>query len=194
MDTINQIYDKHQTWIDITKTFDVNSETAKDIVSEMYIRVLKHTRDEGKSILYDNGEINYYFIFITLRNLVYDLKREEKKIHYVGVEGLQSRENEDYIEDPNIYDKHKTITEWFEHPEFLELLQAETFIKDFTKDKMQIYYLRRIFEEVFVEGKKIAKLSRDSKITYWSLRNTIKIIKKQIKKEYETRHTLRENI
>ena len=182
MDTINQIYDKHQTWIDITKTFDVNSETAKDIVSEMYIRVLKHTRDEGKSILYENGEINYYFIFITLRNLVYDLKREEKKIHYIGVEGLHSREDEDYIEDPYIYDKHKIITEWFEHPEFLKLLQAETFIKDFTKDKMQIYYLRRIFEEVFVEGKKIAKLSRDSKITYWSLRNTIKIIKKQIKK------------
>jgi len=193
MDTINQIYNKHQTWVDIVKTFGVNEETAKDIVSEMYIRCLKHI-DNGKSILYENGEVNYYFIFLTLRNLVYDLKREEKKIRFTSLDSLESIEVEPYTEDPHVFEKHKTITEWLEHPDFLELIKDDSFINEFTKDKMQIYYLRRIFEEVFIEGKKIAKLSRDSKITYWSLRNTIKIIKKQIKREYENRDISRKDI
>lgn len=193
MDTINQIYNKHQTWVDIVKTFGVNEETAKDIVSEMYIRCLKHI-DNGKSILYENGEVNYYFIFLTLRNLVYDLKREEKKIRFTSLDSLESREVEPYTEDTNVFEKHKTITEWLEHPDFLDLIKDDSFINEFTKDKMQIYYLRRIFEKVFIEGKKIAKLSRDSKITYWSLRNTIKIIKKQIKREYENRDISRTDI
>ena len=152
----------------------------------MYINVHKHI-ENGNSVLYDNNEINYYFIFITLRNLVYDLKRKEKKVRFVETSFLSDEQTEDYSEDPNEYDKLKSITQWLEHPDFLELIEKETKIENFTKEKMQVYYLRRIFKEVFLEGKKIAKLSRDSKITYWSLRNTIKTIKEDIKKNYEAR-------
>ena len=45
---------------------------------------------------------------------------------------------------------------------------------------MEKYYLRRIFKEVFLNKIQITKLAKDTNITYWSLRNTIKIIKKQI--------------
>ena len=41
-------------------------------------------------------------------------------------------------------------------------------------------YYKKIFEEIFIEKKSVSELSRESKITYWSLRNAIKIIKKQI--------------
>ena len=37
------------------------------------------------------------------------------------------------------------------------------------------------------------QFSRESKITYWSLRNTIKIIKKQINLEYEDRDITRDD-
>ena len=59
---------------------------------------------------------------------------------------------------------------------------------------MHLYYLRRIFKEVYLDGKKLAKFSRESKITYWSLRNTLKIIKKQIRDNYENRDITRDYI
>ena len=59
---------------------------------------------------------------------------------------------------------------------------------------MEKYYLRRIFKEVFYNKVQITKLAKDTNITYWSLRNTIKIIKKQIRKKYENRRFIRKDI
>ena len=160
MDVLEKLYQKHETWLDIVQSFRVNKDTAKDIVSEMYINVHNHVQN-GNSIIYENDEINYYFIFVTLRNLVYDLKRKEKKVQFEQITYLQSE-----VEDPkdkkyeylDEYEKLKTITQWLEHPDFLELLKDETKIQDFNKEKMQVYYLRRIFKEVFIDGKKICLL------------------------------------
>lgn len=153
----------------------------------MYINVHKHI-ESGKSVLFEDKEINYYFIYVTLRNLVYDLKRKEKKVKYEQLNCLKDLQNVDieYKEDP--YFKLKTITEWLEHDHFLELIKEDTSIEGLTKEKMQVYYLRRIFQEVFLEGKKVSRLSKDSRITYWSLRNTIKTIKQEIKSKYEARY------
>ena len=52
---------------------------------------------------------------------------------------------------------------------------------------MNAFYLRNIFEQVFVGGKKLMQFSRDTNISYWSLRNTVKVIKNEIKNRYETR-------
>ena len=74
------------------------------------------------------------------------------------------------------------------------MLENDTVLQNFSSDKMHVYYLRRIFKEVYLEGQKLAKFSRDTKITYWSLRNTLKTVKHQIKKNYENRNGTRENI
>ena len=51
-----------------------------------------------------------------------------------------------------------------------------------------------MFNEIFLEGKTIAELSRETTIGYYSLYNTVKIIKNEIKSNYETRDTSREDI
>ena len=75
---LTKLAEKNQTWIDITQSFGVNKDTAKDVVQEMYI-IVHEQLEKKKNILYENGEINYFYIFIILRNLVFDLKRKEKK-------------------------------------------------------------------------------------------------------------------
>ena len=87
----------------------------------------------------------------------------------------------------------KAITDWYENIEYLQMSQDDTQLDNYNKEKLRIYYLRKIFKEVFLDRKKVAQLSRESRITYWSLRNTIKIIVKQIKNNYETRRQSREN-
>jgi hypothetical protein len=107
---ITEIHKKHNIWLEIVESFKVNKDTAKDIVSEMYIKVQTYIQNKKADILYNDNEINYYFIYLTLRNLV------------------------------------------------------------------------------------LAEFSRESKITYWSLRNTLKIIKNQIRLDYENRNDTRNDI
>ncbi len=192
---LTKIYEKHNVWLEIAQSFSVNKETAKDVVSEMYINVQLHIENKGADLYYNEDEINYYFIYICLRNLVYDLKRKEKKVTYLQLDQLHKEaQNDPYIEKPDGYKKLKAIIDWYENPEYLSMLESDTYLKDFTSDKMHLYYLRRIFKEVYLDGKKLAKFSRETNITYWSLRNTLKSIKNQIKKEYENRDNTRDNI
>lgn len=192
---ITEIYKKHSVWLEIVESFNVNKDTAKDIVSEMYIKVQTYVNDKKADILYNKTEVNYYFIYIALRNLVFDLKRAEKKVSYTEFTESDLEESDiEYIERPDNYDKLQAVVNWYENSEYLEMLENETMLENFSSDKMHIYYLRRIFKEVYLDGKKLAKFSRESKITYWSLRNTLKIIKNQIKTDYENRDVTRENI
>ena len=192
---LTEIYKSHKIWLEIVQSFSVNAETAQDVVSEMYVNVQKHVQEKGADIYYNGNEINYYFIYICLRNLVYDLKRKEKKVTYLQInERLDLEQDDDYIEEPDAYEKLRSILEWYEKPEYLNMLENETYLEEFSSDKMHLYYLRRIFKEVYLDGKKLAKFSRETKITYWSLRNTLKTIKRQIKNEYKSRHNTRDDI
>ena len=74
--TLILIHKKHQTWIDIVKSFGCTQETSEDIVQEMYIKIHKYLEKGGSSIMY-NDEINYYFIFKTLNSIFIDIKRRK---------------------------------------------------------------------------------------------------------------------
>jgi hypothetical protein len=50
------------------------------------------------------------------------------------------------------------------------------------------YYQRKVFEEIFIHNKSISQLSRDTNISYYSLYNTVKNIKEQINKFYESKN------
>ena len=192
---VTQLYKKHNIWLGVVQSLGVNKDTAKDIVSEMYINIQTLVNDNKADIYYNKDEINYYFIYLCLRNLVFDLKRKEKKVTYTNIENSKiEAEDEEYIETPDNYKKFEAILDWYENPEYLEMLENDTVLQNFSSDKMHVYYLRRIFKEVYLEGQKLAKFSRDTKITYWSLRNTLKTVKHQIKKNYENRNGTRENI
>ena len=56
-------------------------------------------------------------------------------------------------------------------------------IESYTRQKANLTYIKFIFQKVFIENVNITKLSNEVGITYWSLRNTVLIIKEQIKNE-----------
>jgi len=77
-ETIKKLYAKHNTWVDIVSSFGCNRVTSEDLVSEMYIK-MQIKLEKGLDISYED-EINYYYVFKTLRTLFLDLKRKEKNI------------------------------------------------------------------------------------------------------------------
>ena len=150
------IAEKHKTWIEIVTSFGCPVETSEDIVQEMYIKIHKKL-NKGLDIMYKD-EVNYYYIFKTLKTLFYDLKRKEKNIIIVNIDDnineLIAPENIDYSIN---YKK-------------VNLLLSKMY-----------WYDRKVFE-IINSGESIATLSKKTGIVYHSLYNTYIKVKNEIKK------------
>ena len=146
---------KHKTWIEIVTSFGCPAETSEDIVQEMYIKIHKKL-NKGLDIMYKD-EVNYYYIFKTLRSLFYDLKRKEKNITIINIEDV---------------DIDKSISD-------IDYDKAYAIIKE-ELDNM-FWYDRKVFE-IINSGESIAEFSRKSYIQYYSLYNTYNKVKDKLKK------------
>jgi len=154
---------KHQTWVDIVSTFGCTQQLAEDIVQEMYIKI-QLTLEKGKLDIMYNDEINYYYIFKTLKTLFLDLKRKSKNIQIYSIDDPLKL---DIIKD---YDtQHSDVN--FE--------QAYEIVKNELSG--MYWYDRKVFE-IINEGESIADFSRKSKIKYYVLHWTYRKVKEKLKK------------
>ena len=151
---------KHDTWIDIVSTFGCTRRVAEDITQEMYIKIQLQV-EKGLDIMY-NDEINYYYIFKTLKSLFLDLKRRQKGIIILDIDDLSIEGDSEMIEteDVNYEESYKNVT---------------NALSD------MYWYDRKVFE-IINEGESIAAFSRESKIKYFSLYFTYKKVKEKLKK------------
>jgi DNA-directed RNA polymerase specialized sigma24 family protein len=152
--TMQLLFNKHQDWVNIVKSFGVDEDVCEDIVQEMYYKI-QLKLEKGLDIMYNETEINYYYIFKTLRSLFLDLKRKSKNIQKVQLEKVKNLQS-DIIFD-NTYEK-------------LE------------KELNDLYWYDRKVFEIITSGESIASLSRKTTIQYYSLYNTFKKVKEKIKK------------
>ena len=168
----------HDLWLAYVISFTVNPDTAKDIVQEFYLKMADYDKD-----IMIGEKINFYFVYLVLRNMVFDLKKKEKRFYFT--EELPSIEDDEYIEQDDSKSHH--ITNWLNNHN-LEELNLDNI------ENLKNIYNACVFNEVFMEGKSIAELSRETTISYYSLYNTVKIIKNEIKHNYETGNNFREDI
>ena len=105
--------------------------------------------------MYDNNEINYYYIFNTLRWLFLDLKRKHKNIYKISIDNLQI-ESYDVNYDETVKKVQKALSNMY-------------------------WYDRKVFE-VINNGESVAEFSRKSLIEYYELYNTHKKVKNKLKK------------
>ena len=198
MGTLELLYKKHKLWIKYLLEIGCPQDLCEDIVQEMYLKIDRYIKKNNNSIRYKD-DINIYFVRLTLRSLFMDFCRKQKNVNMVEI-------NEDIISDlvevpyreadmADLDGRQKVINDWYNDELYLDLLEQEDInTVNYSKTELEKYYLRRIFKEVFYDQVQLSKLSKDTNITYWSLRNTINIIKKQIKKKYETRRRIRKNL
>jgi len=160
--TLEKIAAKHQDWLSIVKSFGCNPEIAEDIVQECYLKLDKLLKN-GLDISYGD-DINYYYVYKSLKALYLDLYRKEKKIFKVGVEALDKYISEEEQRPPK--DINSKIKE-------LDTLLDKVF-----------WYDKKVFN-IISSGTSIMELSRKTGISYYSLYNTYSNVKKLIKKNIE---------
>ena len=155
-ETMVLVAKKHKEWVKIVISFGCDKEISEDIVQEMYIKI-QLKLDKGLDIMYGK-EINYYYIFKTLKSLFYDLKRKGKNITIVNIED-------------NINDFNTQMD-----------INYDSEYEKITDSLSEMYWYNRKVFEIINGGEKIAELSRKSGIPYYSLYNTYNKVKSKLKK------------
>lgn len=154
MSVLNIISKQHNKWINIVRSFGMHNYP-EDIVQNMYLKINKWNGKYDASIMYNETEINEYFIFKVLRNLFLDYHRK-KKITY----------NTFY--EPSISDISKYISK-YEYEEQLNLIKQEI--------GSWHLYDQKIYELIFLENKSMLELSKQTGIDYYSIYRRVKRIK-----------------
>tara|TARA_R100000544_G_scaffold36752_1_gene25699 strand:- start:125 stop:622 length:498 start_codon:yes stop_codon:yes gene_type:complete len=160
-DKIILIAKKHDTWVDIVCTFGCTKRVAEDLVQEMYIKI-QLSLEKGKLDIMYKDEINYYYIFKTLKTLFIDLKRKSKNITVIDLD--------EHIE--NFGDTYYAYNE-VNFDESYKQVQDEL--------KKMFWYDRKVFE-IINDGESIADFSRNTNIKYYVLHWTYKKVKERLKK------------
>ena len=153
-DILTLLFKKHKDWIKIVKGFGCNKDTAEDLVQEMYIKI-KRKVDNGLDIMFTEKEVNYYYIFKTLNSLFLDLKKKKKNIYFQSIEDL-----------------NMTMEEKIKYTETYSIVKKE--LQNFHWYDQKVY-------ELIEGGESVASLSKKTNISYYSLYNTYKKVKKKLR-------------
>jgi len=117
--------------------------------------------------------------------MVFDLKRKEKGVVIENIDDYEIS-NDENIEPVSIdIEKFRVIEDYILDDDYIEL-NTNSWI-DYNPIKFGKFYKRKVFEEIYIKGKSISQFSKDTGITYYSVYNTIKNIKKELQDEYKNR-------
>lgn len=174
---LDVLYKKHKMWLNYVKSFGCPDDVAEDFVQEMYLKIHSYSQRKDNDIMFSENDVNYYFVYVTLKNLYTDNLRRKKRNILVDL-------TDDYIQDETEYNEGNFDVQKEAMQVWIDNLNKEIdSIESYTRVKANLIYIRFIFQKVFIERLSVSELSREVGITYWSLRNTVLIIKQQIKDE-----------
>ena len=178
------LYSKHSDWLRYVIHLGANKADAKEIVSQMYFKILNKL-NQGLNIDYENT-FNHMYIINTLRSLFIDKKRKDKKamlslridrngdVVAMNKEGLFLNVKPIKLKSPQYYDFYKLHKELERR---LDIIQ---------KTHRNLYFIDQhieMFKDIYynTDGN-LTKYAKDKKISYWEVYHNFKNIKKLIKK------------
>lgn len=164
---IKILADKQLDWFYMAKSFGVSDEDANELVQQMYIRICDYVKDVSK-IMYNDSEVNTYYVYITLRNLYLSgFHKINKKTDYIDdlpedvvnyrIDNVKIEEEKEYFD--KVIDKIEDIVDqWY-------------------------WYDKKVFNIHFYDEMSMRKISKETKISLSSIFNTLSNGKKKIKSQ-----------
>lgn len=160
MADIKTFTDLHEVWVSYAMKFTRNVDDANDLTQELYIKLLKLDCLEK---ICKNGKVNRSWVYVTIRNMFLDGKRNEP----IMVE-MVDRPNEE-----SEYDFQKDV----------QIDQMLNIIKKQGNDPCASYHNKHLMLYVF-SGKPLRKIADEMGLTKEVIYNAIKNAKRRIKEEY----------
>ena len=145
----------------MARSFGADQELAQDIVQEMYIRLYKYV-DDAEKIMYNETEVNTFFVYVTLRNMYTSLMKAKARFEFVDVST---------IEDELIFEEANVEAE----------VELQTLYEEIweTTDEWH-WYDKKIFHLYHNTDMSIRTLEKQTKISARSIFNTLKNARERI--------------
>tara|TARA_Y100000592_G_scaffold23342_2_gene36246 strand:- start:2896 stop:3420 length:525 start_codon:yes stop_codon:yes gene_type:complete len=170
----------------MAKSFGLSDDDANEIVQEMYVRIYEYTKDI-KKIMYNETEVNTFYIYITLRNLYYSNFAKYGKSIKTKKIFLFTEMDDNSIKKVynNYYEDYELYMQNVNKKKRLDTL--------FTKIEQTIdswyWYDKKLTKLYFDSGMSMRDLSKETKISLSSIFNTLTNAKEKIrqntKEEYK---------
>tara|TARA_R110000796_G_scaffold57968_1_gene133676 strand:- start:204 stop:677 length:474 start_codon:yes stop_codon:yes gene_type:complete len=153
---LEKIFNAHNKWINTVLKFGCSKEEAEDIVGDMYC-IIGKMLTKGLDISYGD-DVNYYYIYLTLKTSFLQLKKRKEKEGKKSIDLVYNLESGEYIDFET--ENNKVEDE-------LERLH---------------WYDRKVYNMIQNEYT-ITELSNKTTISYHSLYNTFRKVKKRLKQK-----------
>ena len=186
MRVIDLLAQKNDDWIRMAKSFKITDDQANEIVQEMYLRINDYVKD-AKKIMFDDKQVNTFYVYITLRNIYYSnfyntgKNIKNRKVIYFSdiVDKDDSRNLAKYmIEDPE--EAQKIIDKKIKLDNLIDKIEEEIDTWYWYDKKMTKLYMNTKMS--------MRDISKETKISLSSIFNTLTNAKEKIReiseKEY----------
>lgn len=168
---------RHNEWLNMAKSFKLNDSDANELVQDMYLRMYDYTKDV-KRIMYNETEINTFYIYITLRNLYYskftNYNKNKKTVLFSDIDN----EKFNYIMNQITFDID-VYNDNYKKKVNLEALYDKI---DSIIDKWY-WYDKKLTKLYLNTDMSMRDISKETKISLSSIFNTLTNAKEKIRKE-----------
>ena len=180
MRVIDLLAQKNDDWIRMAKSFKITDDQANEIVQEMYLRINDYVKDVNK-IMYDDKQINTFYVYITLRNIYYS------NFYNTG-KNIKNRKVIYFSDIVDKDDSSKLAKYMIEDPEEAENIIDKKIKLDNLIDKIEDeinswYWYDKKMTKLYMNTKmSMRDISKETKISLSSIFNTLTNAKEKIRK------------
>lgn len=176
MDLLNELASKHQDWLRMATKLGAGN-WSEDIVQEMYLRLHRYVDNPDRIRHKATGEINTFFVYITISNMVKDLKRASIRFQKVSIDGGSAGNWISQEDIENALQAMDLQLNGWDDPDVMELITEEL--------NSWHWYDKQVFKIFLHEKTSLRKLSKETGISVTSLFNTMKNAKERIRESLE---------
>lgn len=161
----------HSTWIAMGLSIGIPKHLVEDFVHELYLRFNKYIKDV-KKIMYNETEVNKFYVYVTLKNLWTDYSKAKGKHKIIRLDDydvtyeIVDGESENYN-----YAKHSA------EEKIINKIKSEV-------ENWEHWYDRKLFKIYYETDISMRKLAKETNISVTSIFNSCKNYKEMIQSKF----------
>lgn len=142
----------------------IPSHLVEDFVQEMYLRLNKYVKNPDK-IMYNETDVNKFYVYITIKNLYNDYLKEKSKHHMVRLDDIDVVY--EIVEPTPEAQKKSEIQKQKAEEKLIDMIQQEV-------NGWDRWYDQKLFKVYYETDISMRKLSKDTNISVTSIFNSCK--------------------
>tara|TARA_R110000822_G_scaffold29350_3_gene86489 strand:- start:1620 stop:2198 length:579 start_codon:yes stop_codon:yes gene_type:complete len=165
---------EHILWLKMVINMGCSKDVAEDIVQEMYLKLHRLIKEQDK-IMYNDEEVNRFYVFVTLKNLYIDYRKAKNK--YTFFEFIETDNESDEEADDAFLNEMNDIEK---DVAFTNLINSIT-------EEINSWHLydAKLCNTYYKSNLSLRDISTGSKISLTSIFNSVKNYKKILRDKFE---------